>query len=98
MADEQTVNSPTPDVRVIAREIAQKLRAWPENWCQGAYTASNGARCLAGHLWPYFDGAVDSAVYDVFQNACGMMVSDWNDMPGRTVEEVIEVCERIANG
>jgi hypothetical protein len=82
----------------IAADLASKLRAWPENWCQGTYIADDGkARCLAGHLWSYFDGSVPLDVFNTFARACETTyLSDWNDEAGRTVEDVIAICDRVA--
>jgi len=92
------------NARSIAAGIARKLRAEPWRWVQGEYVRESDCgeekRCLAAQIWLYFPGGtVPADVYDVFVKACGdVCLSDWNDRKSRTVEDVIALCEGIANG
>lgn len=90
-------------IREVAADIARELRSNPAAWHQGWFSNSREGLsspdatswCLSGHLlrrghqlsWP---------IYGVFEAAAGNRVCSWNDTPGRTVEEVIELCDRVA--
>lgn len=88
----------------VATDIARELRSNPAAWHQGNFnngSASYGhlatAWCLSGHLRKR-GHALGESVYDAFLEHIGAdyVVCEWNDTPGRTVEEVIALCDRVA--
>jgi hypothetical protein len=76
-----------------AREILVE-----EGWCQGHLRDSSGRHCLVGalmdatlaHSTRRFHRARDRVAFEV-----GSPV-DWNDCPGRTKEQVLELLETLA--
>lgn len=98
------------DPKEIAADIARELREHPERWTQGRDARdSRGAGvdysdpsavcwCLAGHV----DRRGDVNAYVAFRVLLRRFIGNsvtpvsWNDTKGRTVDEVIELCERIA--
>lgn len=87
---------------VIARAIDIIER---EGWCQDGFKDAQGRHCVAGALWKAATGKEpmgtqttsdeDCPVYTrAFTRLCGLLgrhVPCWNDMPGRTKDEVIEL-------
>jgi hypothetical protein len=104
--------NPTSDPKSIAADIARELREHPDNWFQGDLVRyGNGTTssdvgfvggvcwCLEGHIMKRtgIDGA--NAVFAAFREAIDKMdLFRWNDQPGRTVEDVIELCEKVSHG
>lgn len=62
--------------------------------------------CLEGHISRRVDSEVATQAIVAFLDEAharyliedGASLFKWNDAPGRTVEQVIELCEAIANG
>lgn len=84
--------------KTIAADIADALTADPSLWCQGAF-GRGPACCLLQHVIALCDD--DGFVIDEFRNSLSEIVgvgsiTYWNDWPGRTVEQVIDACRRIA--
>ena len=97
-------------VRKDAKAAADYIRE--HGWCQGEFVNKKGACCMAGarnavtignpqgtHS-PYLkDGATrELALREAVNNELfDTWTVPWNDTPGRTKEEVLEVFDRIAN-
>lgn len=94
----------------IVADIARELRAHPERWCQGP-SAMNAeghevgsneddavAWCLEGHVWARTQMfALPVSTFFLLRAALGQEVLfSWNDAPGRTVSDVIQLCEKAA--
>lgn len=90
----------------IAEDIARELRANPNAWYRGAFSNLGNcdgswndpeatAWCLSGHLKKRGDTRL-SRFYDAFSRYAGGSICQWNDEPGRTVDEVIALCDRVA--
>lgn len=93
-------------IQEIAADIAQELRDDPTRWTNGKY-ARNGLGqgtlvfdeaactwCLEGHIIrrsPNIQG-----VYAFTKAAGRSNLATWNDQPKRTVEEVIDLCDKVA--
>ncbi len=102
------------NVREIAKSIAEELRANPSLWTQHWYARTiSGAStpptspdfhsgCLIGNARRIC--ADDDQSVCAFRRACAEIVghpespAQWNDAPGRSVEEVIALCEKVAAG
>lgn len=58
--------------------------------------------CLEGHIYKHVDATVRvQAVFSFLEQAYGLIgtynsLNGWNDAPGRTVEDVIELCKKVA--
>lgn len=97
----------------IAREFREDSKRWTQgHWARtesGERCTENHQKAACWCL----RGAIDKrtpndplAVYVAFDAALGHTLKpgmrlefvDWNDEPGRTVGEVIELCEKVANG
>lgn len=75
----------------VARDIAQELREHPERWTQDA---SGG--CLRGLIGKHIRAHADQ-VSRTFASVAGVQhLHLWNDAPGRTVRDVIALCDRLA--
>ena len=81
----------------VLAEMARLLRV--DGWCQGALVDDEGRRCLAGALLTAtadLSDAMEDQVRVCVEEALPRgTIAAWNDTPGRTVEEVLEV---IASG
>lgn len=94
----------------IAKSIADELRQHPERWAQGAngYSADGNAVtsrsqnavcwCLIGHIRRRDpDGRVPRELRSALMRETGFrVVADWNDKQGRTVAEVIALCDKVS--
>ncbi len=96
------------NVREIAKSIAEELREHPERWCQGRpYQDANGnisspisahSCCLLGHIWLAGDDGDLERTFRAALPTFEYSIAHWNDAPDRTVEEVIQLCEKVAAG
>lgn len=95
--------------KAIAADIARELREHPQRWTQGAAAKKADGKstysddeeavcwCIWGHIkkraprW-----GIELATTDSFNEAVGGNVTTFNDMPGRTVNEMISLCDQIA--
>ncbi len=67
-----------------------------KGWCQGTLTSATGKHCIVGAIWqtsPYAWSEIRRAVERHLGIPCPLSV--WNDMPDRTVDEVISALEAI---
>lgn len=101
---------PQEIARIVAGSIGRELTQYPERWCQGSAKAVRDpvtgkmetpfARCLLDHItWRaavFGEWAYATAL--PFQARAGTWVQTWNDAPGRTVREVIDLCSAVADG
>ena len=88
-----------------------ELLADPARWTQGHAARKEdghpvGARdaracrwCLLGaiefvYIWPDTDDAMSRAAREA--HAAGGLLSNWNDAPGRTHAEVVDICRRAS--
>lgn len=80
--------------------IANYIRE--HGWCQGEFHSPDGKACLAGAIEiTGFGGKTYREVLEKINktphpNNCPhgySCISDWNDVPGRTVEEVLALLE-----
>lgn len=84
-------------VKEDAKAAAEYMRE--HGWCQGTLQNEQGQCCANGAM----DKAIPSVtrfidVQNAFYRELGIKsVTDWNDKPGRTQEEVLAVFDRIAN-
>lgn len=100
------------NIKQIAQSIADELRVHPERWTQGHRALNeNGERCsipeasclcLMGHIELrasdafYFDSSIENAFLS-FRRIAGLRsIAEHNDTPGRTVQDIIDLCERVA--
>lgn len=75
-------------------------------WCNDGPIGPNGERCLAMATVAAsmeYDSHVDRRVASLlgldWRNAdLASLIGGWNDEPGRTIDEVLSVLERVANG
>ncbi len=90
-------------VKELALSIAEELKANPSAWHQGWFdnndpmdkSAPTGW-CLSGHMLKR-DIALGGEEYRAFtKHINGQSVCTWNDSAGRTVEDVIKLCEQVA--
>lgn len=96
-------------VQKIAADIARELREHPERWTQ-LHSASTPTGdtvdvhsprackwCLSGHIQRRQGNSVFliSLLYP-FVRCAGMRVTDFNDDPDRTVDEIVALCDRVA--
>ena len=58
-------------------------------WKQGGYGAPGGPRCIAGAIAQTNREADIDSILERLRKHLGMPVWQWNDVPGRTVDEVI---------
>ncbi len=69
-------------------------------WCQGEFIAFTGAVCMAGAISEAArEGMYDGDVYETAYNRISRSVRspiDWNDTPGRTKDEVVDLLEKVA--
>lgn len=66
-----------------------------DGWCQGSFTSSYGAHCLAGALSIAAGGESWTPQFHIIANLIDTnSLTGWNDMKGRTEEEVISILER----
>lgn len=82
------------------KAIAQELTEHPERWHAGNYSNEAGtAHCLVEHIHRRAGGFLASTS-KYFRAAAGPIadraLSVWNDHRGRTVEDVIALCKRVA--
>lgn len=98
-------------VQQIAAEIAQELREHPERWTQGVFARDekgipcfpNDSKaecwCILGFIHKSKPKTPD--FWPQLCNLCGIEntghLSKWNDAPGRTVDDVIALCEKVAS-
>jgi len=96
-------------IQEIAADIARELRDDPARWTQAAYARDHRGYpiqhdaktactwCLMGHVkkrvTPHEE--VVTSLY-LLRNAIGTSTAEWNDVHDRTVQEVVELCDRIA--
>jgi hypothetical protein len=92
-ADKPVELDETGKVLMRAAEIVRE-----RGWCQLDYEDDQGRVCAAGALyaasgdeWPYVAMGRRRLAASL-----GRAVETWNDVPGRTKEEVIEALERAA--
>lgn len=100
---------PMTDPREIAADIARELREHPERWTKGRDARDREGRavcptdpsavcwCLIGHC----DRRSDAYAYVEFREIAkrfveGRVLTFWNDHPSRTVDDVIELCDKVA--
>jgi hypothetical protein len=91
--------------REIAAEISRELRDNPQAWHRGAFSNAPDKRvdavdatawCLSGHLRKRGQPTW-GPIYVAFADETGIgSVCQWNDMDDRTVDEVIALCDRVA--
>jgi len=87
-------------LRDAAADIAKTLRENPKMWLNNADgdVLGRGPCCLLFHL-ARREIAQNGSEYDTFCDLSGIPrghMGEWNDTPGRTVEEVITACEKVA--
>ena len=82
-------------VKEIALSIASELKEHPEHWGQ-IYFHHNGKSCLAGHLRRRMGDDYDQYNLTPFYDAVDGSITRWNDAPQRTVQDVIALCEKVA--
>lgn len=81
---------------VIKKLAANVLRK--HGWCQNQFISSKGERCLTGALHVIMSGLATTrsecdVVYEDLQARCDGNIAAWNDVSGRTIEEVLELLE-----
>jgi hypothetical protein len=68
-------------------------------WCQGALENINGQVCLVGALdktKDYNDQGYYPAILAI-QDIIGPRFGEWNDQPGRTKEDVVNLLRQVAH-
>jgi ATP:corrinoid adenosyltransferase len=100
------VTGPVPKF-VRRHRVAQKLREAADllatdGWVQGVPEDDQGRHCAAGAIEAVTgDGtgknfAVSGTAMVAVADHLGIRITDWNDQPGRTAEEVIAVLRETA--
>lgn len=88
----------------VLRGAAQLLKE--EGWTQHAFLDAHGRMCVTGAINRAANGGalyvgaednVGSAAWRALADKLGCRVTDWNDTPGRTAEEVISTLESLAD-
>jgi|SRR5688572_29646239 len=94
------------EYRAIARSIADELREHPEFWTQGTYARNSlgvitGLHdgdavcwCLKAHFIKR--GGYYGDFHDEVERITGKGPASFNDDPGRTVQDIIDLCEKVA--
>lgn len=98
-------------VQHIAAEIGKELTEHPERWTQDCYArnqkgescATDSPRavcwCILGEL--SLRAPESYGLWESFARTSGFKdsneLAEWNDAPGRTVAEVIALCEQVAS-
>lgn len=88
------------NVQVAADLLAAAELLERDGWCQGHFRNERGQHCIRGALI-YVTGSgvrltdADEALYAF---AGGYRGARWNDMPGRTQSEVVELLRSAACG
>jgi hypothetical protein len=99
------------DIASIAKDIVKELREHPERWTQQAIARTAAALelddandvdavcwCLEGHIEKRTSSTSSWEVYEAFRDALGTRgLFRWNDSKLRTVDDVIALCETVAN-
>lgn len=83
----------------IKKKMADLLREC--GWCQNQLVNSNGERCLTGAFSKVFSVRTTSprwlnewqSVREDLKVRCNGNIAAWNDVSGRTIEEVLELLE-----
>jgi hypothetical protein len=109
VTDEQYLAKAREIAADIARELRTSPGRWGQGWfwidADGAHvrTAEEGVCfCLAGMIHARLgteNQALTTSVFDVFEAnlpSDDVNIATWNDTPGRTPEDVIELCEKVA--
>lgn len=93
--EHEAIETPVEPDPVLLRAL-EVVRA---GWCQRSFTGPGGTRCLVGAL--ISATTAPTSIHEVVQ-WIGFADVDkaivWNDTPGRTKEEVMELLERKAYG
>lgn len=93
-----------------ARSLLKAIDVLNERgWCQKTEVNAKGEHCLLGAVWfahygeepthgPISEGRRSEwpQVWDIMQKQLGMAAADWNDVDGRTKDEVIAVLRAAA--
>jgi hypothetical protein len=92
----------------VAADIAAELRITASRWTAesnardacGTHTGVKNSDavcwCLFGHILRRCGDRAESIAYAMQEIAGIPSIVAWNDKPGRTVAEVIDLCEKIA--
>lgn len=99
---ETEVQAPAVPAHPELLKAASILRR--DGWCQGQYRKGDKS-CLVSAVYrathyaePWEDdNGYWGALYQATGSSMGLL-SNWNDQPGRTQEEVIELLERVGWG
>lgn len=96
-------------IQEIATDIARELRIDPTRWTQYSYARnsdglpaflhSEEARtwCLMGHVKKRVPAGKSTSRFMLqLHTAVGVPAATWNDAPERSVQDIIELCDRIA--
>lgn len=92
----------TKQVKKDAKAAADYIRK--HGWVRHRFLDYRGRVCMVGAVRSVCSGSpgVSTANSDRMENALRRIIKeqnliDWNDTPGRTKDEVLEVFDRIAN-
>lgn len=101
-------DNPNDNPKEIALQISQELTEDPTRWCQGhpAIDAQGrqvstedpnaAAWCLWGHLAKR--NVLFGKTFDAFsKHITPLGMGTWNDQPKRTVQDIIDVCQKVAD-
>lgn len=99
------------DYKELAKKIAQFYRENPESWCQfklarnslGIAEPPLSERackwCMVGASIKFdpnpYNGSAREILYDKIEAVTKIGAGTWNDAPGRTVNDVIDLMEEI---
>lgn len=76
------------------RETATLIRT--HGWTQGVLVNGRGEFCILGALISNPQSYYSVSLSPIFEEIGVLSLSTWNDTPGRTVEEVLAVLDRLA--
>ena len=98
----------TAQVAADLRAAAEVLRR--DGWCQSRSHASTGEHCAAGAIeaavdpnwqtssgWEAEQNVRFGAALNAVQRRIDLVLTGWNDAPGRTADEVIAALEAAAD-
>lgn len=91
------------EVKDLAREVAQHFLKEDVIWTNRQPFGKN-EDCLASACFRVvglkheFSLETENALFDVIRLKTGKTVTDWNDEPGRTKDDILKLLYEIANG
>jgi len=106
-AEVEETLAPVPEEVQILQRIREKFASGEWRWIQGLLEDGSGY-CLAGALGMAGHGlaggnagartAFERLAHQRLRQACGTNIVQWNDDPGRTLDDVLAVLDKAIRG